>query len=119
MAKLYGYALHTIHRANGGKVEVLNASEKDKITVFQTTREELDKLESLGAAREANANEVAIFKAAVARENGLPVEEDVKEPETPAAEDAKAPANEVVKAPSDDGVKTKSSKAKSSKDDDI
>ncbi|MGV1944910.1 MULTISPECIES: hypothetical protein [unclassified Agrobacterium] len=57
------YALTTIHRRIDGKKDVVEASTKQRISIFETTSEELEKLVAVGAARKATTEEVAIAKA--------------------------------------------------------
>lgn len=62
MAAVKGYAITTIHRRVDGEKNVVPASTKSRVSVFDATDEELEKLIALGAARKATKEEVAIAK---------------------------------------------------------
>lgn len=62
MATLKGYAITTIHRRVEGEKKIVPASTKSRVSVFDTDENELDKLISLGAARKATKEEVAVAK---------------------------------------------------------
>lgn len=83
MTKIYAVAIHTIHYALNGIVEVLEASTKDSTTIFETNEEDLAKLESFGAARRASDAEVTLHEAAVAKANGLVQTSTSGEPPAP------------------------------------
>lgn len=82
------YAITTIHRRVDGNKDVVPASTKSRVSVFEATEEELEKLISLGAARKASREEVAISKVQMGEEDApTNVEKQL------AAEDTKAPAS--------------------------
>ncbi len=84
------YAIHSIGRRDkDGNKEFVPASTRERPSVFQTTSEDLAKLEGLGAARAATKEEIAIAKV---QSNEAP---DAPAAEEPVAEngDKKAPAS--------------------------
>ncbi|QXV73597.1 hypothetical protein [Rhizobium phage RHph_X2_30] len=63
MATVTAYAIHTIGRRDKANNKVFTpASTRERPSIFETTAEELAKLEKLGAARKATKEEIAIAK---------------------------------------------------------
>jgi hypothetical protein len=90
MSTVKAYAINTIvHRdpATGSKVTV-EASTKQKVSVFDLNQGEFDKLVALGAVREATKEEVAIAKVQSNEVSDAPTNE-----EKIAAADKKVPAS--------------------------
>lgn len=56
------YALTTIHRRVDGEKDIVPASTKERISVFDTDADQLEKLISRGAARKATKEEIAVAK---------------------------------------------------------
>ena len=76
MTKTYAYANHAVHRTVDGVLQVVPASSKGKVSVFEADKDEFASLSKLGAVRAATKEELAQAKADVARENGEAVEDD-------------------------------------------
>ncbi len=129
MAKIFAYALHTVHlppATEGGTITIVDASTKDKVSVFETNADQLAQLERLGAARPATEDEIAIHQAAIAKANGqvlVPVGSDSDaEPELPIdppADDAPVDDSPSKTADKDPSAKPKASKKAANSDDDI
>jgi uncharacterized protein (DUF1800 family) len=109
MAK--AYAITTIHRRVDGVKNVVPASTKTRVSVFDATEEELEKLISLNAARKATKEEVAVAKVQSGEEDApTNVEKQI------AADTAKVPASG---AEGDPQGKPKGAAKTSSKDEEI
>lgn len=108
---LKGYAITTIMRRVDGVKQTIPASTKQRVSVFDATEEELNKLISLGAARKATKEEVAIAKVQSGEEDApTNVEKQI------AADSSKAPASG---AENDPQGKPKGAAKASSKDEEI
>lgn len=109
MAK--GYAITTIMRRVDGKKETVPASTKTRVSIFDATEEELEKLINLNAARKATKEEIALAKVQSGEEDApTNVEKQL------ASEDDKAPASG---ATGDPQGKPKGATKASSKDEEI
>ncbi len=106
-----GYAITTIMRRVDGAKQTVNASTKTRVSVFDTTEEELEKLISLGAARKATREEIAVAKVQSGEEDApTNVEKQI------ATDTSKAPASG---AEGDPQGKPKGATKASSKDEEI
>lgn len=123
MAKLYAYALHTVHlppATEGGEIVVVSASTANHASVFETNPTQFAQLDKLGAARAATDDEITVYLAGIAKANGhavtetatAPVETDQSttaatnesEPEKTADKDPAAKPKSAKKANSDDVI---------------